>query len=49
MFGRKHKPEDIKSAHEKQMRKVRGEGGIRFTEAEQDVLDDYVDRDEAED
>lgn len=38
----KHKPEDIKSAHEKQKRRHLGEGGVIFTEAEQAVLDNHI-------
>lgn len=38
----KHKPEDIQSAHEKQMKRWSGIGNVKFTAAEQAVLDDDV-------
>lgn len=41
-FGKKNNPEDIKSAHEKQKKKFQGQGGIIFTEAEQDVIDNHI-------
>jgi len=37
-----HDPEVIKSAHEKNKRRILGEGGLRMTEAEQRVLDEHV-------
>lgn len=43
-----HKPEDIKSAHDKQKRKYQGEGGVRFTPAEQAVLDEHVNLEESD-
>lgn len=35
-------PEDVISAHEKQKKKFLGQGGIKFTAAEQHVLDHDV-------
>ena len=43
-----HKLEDIKSAHDKQKRKYLGEGGIKFTPAEEAVLDEHVKLEEAD-
>lgn len=42
IFSKKHKPEDIASAHEKQRRWAIGHGGIVFTPAEKAVLDEGV-------
>ena len=37
-----HTPEVIRSAHDKQLKKYRGQGGIIFTPEEQAVLDQNI-------
>lgn len=38
----KYDPNDIASAHEKQARAARGQGGVKFTPLEQEILDNHV-------
>lgn len=41
-FTKKYKIEDIKSAHEKQRNFARGQGGVKFTEIEREILDNHI-------
>lgn len=38
----KYKDEDILSAHDKQGRLARGQGGVIFTELEREIIDNHV-------
>lgn len=45
---KKFKKKDVESAHEKQLRKVKGEGGVIFTDIEREIIDSHVKIDEYE-
>lgn len=47
-FTKKYKEEDIISAHDKQARFARGQGGVKFTEIEREILDNHVNLTEKE-
>lgn len=42
MFEKKYKDEDVKSAHDKQKRLAKGQGGVIFTAEEREILDNHV-------
>lgn len=42
MSNKKYNAEDIKSAHDKQMRRHRGEGGVIFSPIEKEILDNHI-------
>lgn len=42
MSEAKYDPKDIASAHEKQGRAARGQGGVKFTPIEREILDNHV-------
>lgn len=42
LFEKTYKDEDIVSAHEKQRHVARGQGGVIFTPAEKEIIENHV-------